>query len=246
MIRIDDDTYIDDTLVTCAEYQLFIDEMREQGRYFQPDHWTSYQFPKGQARMPIVGVRFDDANAFCEWLTKREAGEWSFRLPTFSIAEQYPLHNPVQSPLGYWTVGQNDEALFVWVGPTPVNPRNIDGGLDRDIYLDRAIERTLALDLAIVLDHARTIDFTRALRAIRNRYRAAYHHRYDPDPDRTLTRDLALTRDLVRDLARDPTRDRNLADSALDLYLDIYTLQERIAGRSPAFEGIRLVKERKP
>ena len=25
--RIDEKTYIDDTLVTCAEYQLFIDEM---------------------------------------------------------------------------------------------------------------------------------------------------------------------------------------------------------------------------
>ena len=28
MQRIDENTYIDDTLVTCAEYQLFIDEMR--------------------------------------------------------------------------------------------------------------------------------------------------------------------------------------------------------------------------
>jgi hypothetical protein len=55
--RIDENIYIDDTLVTCVEYQLFVDEMREQGKYYQPDHWTSYQFPKGLARESILGVR---------------------------------------------------------------------------------------------------------------------------------------------------------------------------------------------
>ncbi len=33
-------------------------------------------------------------------------------------------------------------------------------------------------------------------------------------------------------------------DGDVDVYLDLLTLQARIAGRSPAFEGIRLVKER--
>jgi len=33
-------------------------------------------------------------------------------------------------------------------------------------------------------------------------------------------------------------------EQLLDLFIDIYTLQERIAGRSPVFEGIRIVKER--
>src|SRR5215216_3807815 len=74
MQRIDENTYIDDTLVTCAEYQLFIDEMRDQGKYFQPDHWTLYQFPEGHAREPILGVRHSDAVMFSEWLTEREIG----------------------------------------------------------------------------------------------------------------------------------------------------------------------------
>jgi hypothetical protein len=55
--RIDENTYIDDTLVTCAEYQLFVDEMREEGKYSQPDHWISYQFPGGKAKEPILGLR---------------------------------------------------------------------------------------------------------------------------------------------------------------------------------------------
>ena len=70
---IDENTYIDDTLVTCPEYQLFIDEMREQGKYYQPDHWTSYLFLKGHAREPISGMRKSDALAFCNWLTKRSS-----------------------------------------------------------------------------------------------------------------------------------------------------------------------------
>ena len=43
-----------------------------------------------------------------------------------------------------------------------------------------------------------------------------------------------------------PHRDRNALyrERALNAYIDILTLKERIAGRSPAFEGIRLVKER--
>jgi formylglycine-generating enzyme required for sulfatase activity len=111
MQRIDENTYIDDTLVTCAEYQLFIDEMRERAKYYQPDHWSSYQFPKGEAQAPIVGVRFSDAKTFCEWLTQREGGEWSFRPPAIGEAEKYKLTNPLHSPLGYWVAGTNGEEI---------------------------------------------------------------------------------------------------------------------------------------
>ena len=65
--RIDETTYIDDTLVTCAEYQLFIDEMREQHKYFFPDHWILPRFSDGRGMYPILGVRFSDACEFCKW-----------------------------------------------------------------------------------------------------------------------------------------------------------------------------------
>jgi hypothetical protein len=233
MIRIDENTYIDDTLVTCAEYQLFIDEMREQGKYYQPDHWTSYKFPAGQARAPIVGVRFDDAEIFCSWLTIREAGEWSFRLPTSAEAKKMPLSEPIQVPLGYWAEGSDNKAEFAWVGTVPDNPRNISSELLKNLH-----------ELELDLDH------------IRDRAPDPYR-----DLDRVLSRDLARARtlaldrasaraldldcDLARDLARASAIERD-RDFYLDVYIDIYTLQERIAGRSPAFEGIRLVKERKP
>src|SRR5215216_2360440 len=100
MQRIDENTYIDDTLVTCAEYQLFIDELREQGKYYQPDHWPSYQFVDKQARQPVLGVRQSDTKAFGAWLTQKEHGEWVYRLPTEQEAISFPMGPMERSPIG--------------------------------------------------------------------------------------------------------------------------------------------------
>lgn len=81
MTRIDDDIYVDSSLVTHAEYQLFLDEMRATGEFFQPDHWQSHQFPAGKGRKPVVGVRSSDAMAFCQWLTERKESGWHYRVP---------------------------------------------------------------------------------------------------------------------------------------------------------------------
>ncbi len=122
--RIEDDTYIDDTLVTCAEYQLFIDEMREQGEYYQPDHWTSYQFVDGQAQEPVVGIRYSDAEAFCVWLTERNSGEWEYRLSfdneiqSFSVLRLFRLDKAV----GYWL----NSNFFSWVKSRPSDARQIN------------------------------------------------------------------------------------------------------------------------
>jgi hypothetical protein len=236
MIRIDESTYIDDTLVTCVEYQLFIDEMREQGKYYQPDHWTSYQFPAGQARTPIVGVRFSDAAAFCEWLTQTDERKWTYRLPAFTETEQYPLMKSSHSPLGYWIITQDCEAQFAWAGSVPVNPRALD--FDRDINLDlvRAIYDNILLTRS--RDPNRTQDIYRE-----------YAHPLDlaraqvPDVEKYRRLDIVRTRALALALDLDPKK--GITPTDVCRYIDIYTLQERIAGRSPAFEGIRLVKELK-
>lgn len=51
--RIDDRREIDLTYITCAEYQLFLDDMRAQGEWRQPDHWTDCAFAKGKASEPV-------------------------------------------------------------------------------------------------------------------------------------------------------------------------------------------------
>src|SRR6266511_1830554 len=129
---IDEETYIDDTLVTCAEYQLFIDEMREQGKYYQPDHWTSYQFPKGQAQEPILGVRYADAVVFCAWLMQRENGVCTYSLPVQETTKAFPVKSFVPSLLGYWVI---EKYQFAWVSSVPEDAREID----IDLALDQGL-----------------------------------------------------------------------------------------------------------
>jgi hypothetical protein len=278
---IDENTSIDDTLVTCAEYHLFIDEMREQGKYYQPDHWTSYQFPAGQAHEPILGVRYSDAAAFCEWLTQREIGEWKYSLPAKEAAKQLKMKIFAGKPLCYWVQGKYQ---FVWVTSLPKNSRRID--FEKVLIRDLELTRRLIIDLAHTRDrrHARSealdnarslanelkLDLVKARRLLNisrfirtgNLARDLAHNlartQYSPlTPGNHLylselyshPLDLDLDRDLVSTLVHDlryvfDIATKQLLERSLTIYLDIYTLRERIAGRSPAFEGIRLVKER--
>ncbi len=75
------ETYTDTSLISCAEYQVFLDEQRVYGAHLQPDHWTDHQFFASQGRTTLLGIRPSDASAFCEWLTQLEQGVWRFRLP---------------------------------------------------------------------------------------------------------------------------------------------------------------------
>jgi energy-coupling factor transporter ATP-binding protein EcfA2 len=84
--RLDERREIDLHFISCAEYQLFLDEKRAAGEFYQPDHWLEYQFSKGEASRPIVGVRAEDAVAFCEWLSQKEGGR--YRLPTKEEAQE--------------------------------------------------------------------------------------------------------------------------------------------------------------
>jgi hypothetical protein len=293
MYRIDENTYIDDSLVTCAEYQLFIDEMREQKKFFQPDHWRSYQFPAGQAHVPILGVRPSDAQAFCKWLSGREEGEWRFRLPTANEAAQYPIQKQNECLTGFWTLDGMNTHSFAWIGPAPVDAHGID--FSHILALDHALDHTLAANAHILpfdLNHifayarimAADIDLgdgvfspIALLSLYISRIYGGTGHGQDFDREQgfnianALYDDLVDSRDLVRNLPRDLALTRDLAINCthnikrtfdiqrtrahtrtrvlhmvLLIWINLIILQERIAGRSPAFEGIRLVKERNP
>lgn len=89
LVPIDDKVEIDMDYITCAEYQLFIDEMKAQGKDVRPPHWIDDRFSEGDAKKPILGVRRSDAVAFCEWLTGKEKDlEYVYRLPMFEEAEK--------------------------------------------------------------------------------------------------------------------------------------------------------------
>jgi hypothetical protein len=258
--RIDENTYIDDTLVTCAEYQLFIDEMREQGKYYQPDHWTSYQFPEGAAKEPILGVRHSSAAAFCEWLTQRAESGWNYCLPNQKDVRDPKLPVYKGDPLSYWI---NPKFEFMWVGNVPTDARRI--------AISFTHEHKLVHELTDALARARNLCFDMDQTFARHRtLQQGGKNVYDVDTEsiwylllnfpsaRTLRHDHTQILTTLLALAQgihNKVHDRYISntlratfkralDLALDIYIDIITLQERIAGRSPAFEGIRLVKER--
>jgi hypothetical protein len=85
--RIDERREIDLNYLTHAEYQLFIDELRRQEQYRQPDHWQEYYHSRELAASPITGIRAEDTKAFCVWLAQREGGH--YRLPTPLEAKTY-------------------------------------------------------------------------------------------------------------------------------------------------------------
>jgi lipopolysaccharide/colanic/teichoic acid biosynthesis glycosyltransferase len=78
LVAVGDDRYVDSTPLSCAEYQLFIDARAEQGDFRQPDHWKSYQFAPKTGRFPIEGIRINDQDEFCAWLTARSTSEWQY------------------------------------------------------------------------------------------------------------------------------------------------------------------------
>jgi hypothetical protein len=312
--RIDENTYIDDTLVTCAEYQLFIDEMREQGKYYQPDHWTSYRFPEGQAREPILGIRLGDAKEFCRWLTENHENSWIFRNPALSEIENI-VSSPDYPRIGYWS---NEGGLLSRATSEPLpNFRQISnqyvntitrafteidegisdslkntsiaGQMLKQLIRKRGLGNPLedaTTYTCIPLDIGNYVAFEQALTnaigfgvELENFRTNTNSHKIISkfDLDHAISRAKMFVADdshvlykasmsVIEEYLQRPSREihfhgkneqalfgeaikaleQNLVRRQLIYFsVDLYTLSERIAGRSPAFEGIRLVKERK-
>ncbi|NER93065.1 MAG: SUMF1/EgtB/PvdO family nonheme iron enzyme [Symploca sp. SIO1B1] len=109
LVRIEENVAIDLSYITCAEYQLFIDEKRQAGENHQPAHWQDYRFPPGDAQKPITGVRASDAHEFCEWLTQRQSTlGFRYRLPTFVEAEENPT---TELQIGCWCHDKGEEVI---------------------------------------------------------------------------------------------------------------------------------------
>ncbi len=192
LVHLKDAIYVDTSLITCAEYQIFLDEQRARGLYLQPDHWTSYRFPPGHGNDPVLGVRPSDATAFCTWLTERDASPWLYRLPEVGELEKEgdkSIFSRLPANTGYWL---KDGKGFAWTRETLMLPGNVvqetrDHLFPRDLTLARDLSRSLARDLTLARDLAN-------------------------GPN------LSLARDLIRDLTNDLTRNNTIPHNlSLDL-----------------------------
>jgi len=192
--RIDEQREIDLDYITCAEYQLFLDDKRAEGKYYQPKHWTANIFSKGTAKSPVCGICAEDAEIFCEWLTQKQIGGICYRLPQPHEAQEYPP-NFTQKLLVTWCKKENTYSLN-WLIENNKQKDKIHETLKRisDIPWSlgryaRTIAIAIALDISFPFERLRV--FTRYLDAV-----------YDPLLKNSSNNDLALGMELHLDHAR--------------------------------------------
>ncbi len=216
-LRLNKTVEIDTSYVSCAEYQLFLDDRRAAGDYRQPDHWRDTQFQEGDAQKPIAGVRRSDAVSFCEWLTAKAAASGDlkhrFRLPSVSEVESHRIQ----------VVEQGDrfdslrvDSVGTWTGGQPRFAGLAADALEQyGNRVNRALERALDVDL----DHPSDLGLARALardRALATARRLARAPLLDRALDRNLDRNHAhalveaslLVLDPALDLASNSILDR--------------------------------------
>lgn len=93
------------TPVTNEEYARFVKEMGKTA----PQNWENGNIPVGKAKHPVVNVSYNDAVAYCRWLTAKDSIA-KYRLPTEEEWELAAGHMPKDADMN---CGENN-------GTTPV------------------------------------------------------------------------------------------------------------------------------
>ncbi len=239
LLRVSDGVEIDPEYLSCAEYQLFLDDKLAAEQAHQPDHWTTGHFPRGAARRPVTGVRHSDAEAFCAWLGERtraltEAGA-RLRLPTADEARDNPPDarrpehsaDPQTGELAAWCAG---EPPRLSTADPLAEARRAELRQLAGAYLRRVLSLSVHLshDLARALDRDREADravLERSVRrAILDSEGSAGTWSRELDRVGDLARGLHLERDLAWQLDRLLERTRKLA-------LELERARVRAAGR---------------
>ena len=98
--------YVKRTPVTNAEYAEYLAATGAEA----PSNWTDGTYPEGEEKFPVNYVSYEDAQAYCAWLTKQD-GVNTYRLPNESEWELAAGHMPKDAE---FNCGVND-------GRTPVD-----------------------------------------------------------------------------------------------------------------------------
>ncbi|MDJ0903998.1 MAG: SUMF1/EgtB/PvdO family nonheme iron enzyme [Xenococcus sp. MO_188.B8] len=106
LFEIEENLEIDTSYITCAEYQLFVDEWLNLGERFQA----------GSAKKPITDMSYQNALGFCAWLSSKpqsnvvenqeNQGISYYRLPTATEAQNYLAQE--HKELGCWTIQRSN------------------------------------------------------------------------------------------------------------------------------------------
>ena len=98
--------YVKRTPVTNAEYAEYLAATGAEA----PSNWTDGTYPEGEEKFPVNYVSYEDAQAYCTWLTEQD-GVNTYRLPNESEWELAAGHMPKDAE---FNCGVND-------GRTPVD-----------------------------------------------------------------------------------------------------------------------------
>jgi len=169
--RIDENRDIDVTFISCAEYQLFLDNILGW-EFHKPKHWKDFysnywmmsRFQKGFALKPVAGVLAKDAKAFCLWLHQK-TGE-RYRLPRSDEVEN-TLHDEDAASLATWTY-TNDLHELAWssennkkliteklqkISSVPVFLGDYCQNIDREINFSEHLKAALTFNCAFKHDY---------------------------------------------------------------------------------------------
>lgn len=214
--RIDEQHEIDLEHLTCAEYQLFLDDMQSRNNYHQPDWWTTLNFDQGQASQPMTGMRANDAEAFCRWLTERHGGNIRYRLPQEDEAHEYSARTPM---IATWCSDDSgNKPKFSLVGISEVNRESIKAQLTElsSLPLPSALEDAIGFSPVHAPAFEHRIDRVIALFVGRELNKAsAFDNIFVEATNRTLDKSLPPDRNryatIVRGLANQFVRSLDLA-----------------------------------
>jgi len=189
---------IDTGLITCAEYQLFIDATDITRR---PCHWDNPHFSLGMAKLPIAGVKSDDAVAFCNWLNKQDSSGFKYRLPTLTEANQVPIQ---ESTIGYWC---SDNGNYIIGGITEEQWKTWQSSHAN--LLDSICAQDLVDSLIFLLESINDIDIDLILTIDSSRLNS---NKYNSNLNRLRARNhsLKIIREQVRNSARELVQELKL------------------------------------
>ena len=251
---------IDSSLVTCAEYQLFIDWYTD----FIPPHWRNNSFELGKGNTPILGIRAIDAVAFCDWLTRREVGEWHYRLPTIDETTQHEIIS--KQKYGYWV---EDDGKYLLMGisleewnavtikaienllmaESSFSYRYRNSEIIRKAIINRLSQRTPQIDLDRILSSATKLNKLRKEAGVSN---LALDYGIKEALNRTSPNRLNVISmvcdSLIRTYFQLNTKDQKDQKNSLlvlDAFIDLMILELRIRGHLLPPEGIRILREPK-
>jgi formylglycine-generating enzyme required for sulfatase activity len=97
--------------VTNMQYQTFVDATGHRA----PGHWPEGAYPPNKANHPVVNVSWDDAVAYCRWLSQATGKEC--RLPTeaeWEKAARGGIQIPNSQNLKEWIDNPHPKRMYPW------------------------------------------------------------------------------------------------------------------------------------